>query len=59
METPYGRAFAYVGRGNVDRDRGNLAKAITDYNEAIRLDPKLATAYENRGTAYLRTGQRA
>ena len=29
-------------------------RAIADYNEAIRLDPKLAMAYVNRGCAYIK-----
>ena len=31
------------------RDKGDNDRAIADYNEAIRLDPKDATAYNNRG----------
>ena len=41
----------YEARGAVylftDRQR-----AIADYSEAIRLDPKYAVAYSNRGLAY-------
>ena len=33
-------------------DKGDTDRAIADYTEAIRLDPKLANAYNNRGTAY-------
>lgn len=31
----------------------NLARAIADYDEAIRLNPNYSTAYYNRGTWYL------
>lgn len=43
-------------RADAYDDRGELARAIADYNEAIRLDPGNATAFENRGTAFLRNG---
>src|SRR5207248_8403457 len=32
-------------------------RAIEDYDEAIRLDPKNADAYNNRGAVYKRLGQ--
>ena len=35
--------------------KGDYDKAIADYTEAIRLDPKAAEAYYNRGMAYART----
>jgi Flp pilus assembly protein TadD len=35
---------------------GNFEKAISDYNEAIRLDPKSALAYVGRGNAYTKKG---
>ena len=31
-------------------------KAITDYNRAIRLNPKYANAYYNRGLTYMAQG---
>ena len=34
-------------------------KAISDFTEAIRLDPNYAIAYENRGVFYFHTGKRA
>jgi len=37
--------------------QGRFEEAITDYDEAIRLDPQLALAYYNRGVAYQSMGQ--
>ena len=39
------RGFAYANKKDYDR-------AIKDYDEAIRLDPKFVLAYNNRGNAY-------
>ena len=44
------RAFAYKRKGEWD-------KAITDYDEAIRLMPDLVFAFNNRGNAYYFKGQ--
>ena len=44
--TPRGWSRVKIGRVN---------EAIADYNEAIRLDPKMALAYWNRGLARRRT----
>ena len=41
---------AYGNKGEYDR-------AISDFTEAIRLDPKLASAYYNRGIAYENKGE--
>jgi lipoprotein NlpI len=47
------RALAFKNRGNayVRIDDGD--KALADYSEAIRLDPKLAAAYVGRGDIYI------
>ena len=39
----------------VEQEKWN--EAIAEYDEAIRLDPKLAQAYYNRGNAYANLGQ--
>jgi Flp pilus assembly protein TadD len=34
-------------------------EAVTDYSKAIELDPRLASAYANRGLTYYETGEYA
>lgn len=43
-------------RGYAAHVRGELIRAITEYTEAIRLDPKNARAYNNRGLVYQAKG---
>jgi tetratricopeptide (TPR) repeat protein len=49
-------AAAYNNRGVAYRLKANYAKAIDDFNEAIRLEPKNANAFNNRGVAYRNMG---
>ena len=42
----------YSYRGLAYREKGETDRAIADYTEAIRLDPKHAEAHVNRGQAY-------
>jgi len=44
-------ANTYHNRGTAKHNLGEYAAAITDYDEAIRLQPDHASAYHNRGTA--------
>ena len=46
------RSTIHNNRGVAYRAQGDLAHAITDSSEAIRLNPQYADAYYNRGTAY-------
>jgi len=45
-------AFAYNDRGTAYQAKGDFDRAITDYIEAIWLDPKYAFAHDNGGNAY-------
>ena len=45
-------AVKYFTSGNTYREKGDYDRAITDYDQAIRLDPKYTVAYINRGVAY-------
>src|SRR6202451_2938122 len=47
-----GRAVAFSNRGNAYLAKADLDHAIADYNQAIRLDPDYAFAFNNRGYAY-------
>ena len=44
-------SIAYSNRGVAKKAKGDLDGAIADYNRAIELDPKDASAYYNRGNA--------
>jgi tetratricopeptide (TPR) repeat protein len=39
----------YDNRGNAYRSKGDYAKAVADYDAAIKADPKSAFSYQNRG----------
>ena len=43
---------AYISRGTVYGEKGELDIAIKDFNIAIELKPDYAVSYQNRGTAY-------
>jgi lipoprotein NlpI len=49
-------ASAYNDRGNAYGARGNIGRAIADFDEAIRLEPKFVSAYIDRGNAYRARG---
>src|SRR5207253_733638 len=55
-QKPRGRAIAYYNRGNAYAAKGDQPAAITDYDEAIKLDPRNAPALTNRGTAHSEQG---
>ena len=50
-------ANAIYNRGNNYYKKGELDKAINDYNEAIRINPQYFKAYSNRGIAYGMKGE--
>ncbi len=47
-----GRAWPYLGLGDLYMDQGNLEKAATEYQRAIALEPYLVYGYERLGKAY-------
>ncbi len=49
-------ADVYLNRGNLYIDQGDYQRAIADYDQVIRLNPKSAVAYALRGLAYQRQG---
>ena len=44
----------YNNRGNAHDEKGDRGRAVADYDQAIRLDPKFTAAYYNRGMALRR-----
>jgi tetratricopeptide (TPR) repeat protein len=49
-----GKAEEFFEQGKKYSTAENADKAIDYYNKAIKIDPKLAKAYNNRGIAYIR-----
>jgi tetratricopeptide (TPR) repeat protein len=50
-------AIVHNNRGDALRDKGEYDRAIADFNEAVRLNPKLAPPYHNRGNIYWHRGE--
>ena len=55
-ESAANRAVAYNNRGLAYQAKGDNDRALIDYNEAIRIDPKFPAAYFNRGAVYQAKG---
>ena len=55
----YACAEAYNSRGAAYRKLGKTDEAITDFTEAIGIDPDLVVAYTNRAFAYRIAGEHA
>jgi tetratricopeptide (TPR) repeat protein len=51
-------AIIYYNRGIAYKNKGQYDRAISDYDQAIKLNPKYATAYYNRGWTYKNKGER-
>src|SRR5262245_53285729 len=53
-----GRSLArlHSRRGGAYRAQGDLARAMADLDESIRVDPAYPSAYLNRGTAWYHMG---
>src|SRR6266566_4762168 len=56
-QTPQVLVGAFNSRGNAHLNNRNYDRAIADYNETIRLDPKYAMAFVNRAFAYQEKAQ--
>ncbi|MFN7851159.1 MAG: tetratricopeptide repeat protein [Dolichospermum sp.] len=52
------RAAFYLSRGNVRDDLGDKPGAIDDYNQAIKINPNNAQAYNNRGIVRYELGDK-
>jgi tetratricopeptide (TPR) repeat protein len=51
------RAFYFAFRGHAYLNRRELEKAIRDFNETVRLNPKVASVYGGRAYIYQITGK--
>jgi tetratricopeptide (TPR) repeat protein len=49
-------AKAWQACGDADREKSDNRSAIAAYGEALRLDPRLFTAYSGRALAYFHMG---
>jgi tetratricopeptide (TPR) repeat protein len=49
--------FDFLNRGNVHSSTGELQKALTDYEEALKLNTNLGAAFFYRGIVYEKMGQ--
>jgi tetratricopeptide (TPR) repeat protein len=47
-----GKAEEFYEQGKQDSQSGNADSAIANYSKAIKINPKLGKAYNNRGVAY-------
>jgi tetratricopeptide (TPR) repeat protein len=50
------QAVAFAYRGNAYREKGDLDWSLSDFNEAIRINPGFALAMTNRGNVYRAKG---
>jgi tetratricopeptide (TPR) repeat protein len=48
--------MAFFGRANAYQSKGDYDRAIRDYDELVRLNPRYASVYVNRGLAYYNKG---
>ncbi|HEY2839601.1 MAG TPA: tetratricopeptide repeat protein [Pirellulales bacterium] len=50
-------ASAFINRGRIWLKKKEVDKAFSDFDEAVRLDPKYAAAYINRGSVWQLKGE--
>jgi lipoprotein NlpI len=55
-EDGWNKAITYNNRANAYKAKGDLERAISDYNKAIELNPEYANAFNNRGNTYYALG---
>jgi tetratricopeptide (TPR) repeat protein len=58
-ESVRNRTVAYLQRGMAHARKGELDRAIADFDEVVRVDPSNAAAYFNRSLAYRAKGDPA
>jgi tetratricopeptide (TPR) repeat protein len=51
-------SFAYIGRGDAFALRGDLDRAVQDYNQALRLDPSNSAARERLAIARMEQAEK-
>lgn len=56
-ESPQNQAIIFNNRGSAYGRKGELDRAIEDFDQAIRLNPSYARAFYNRGLSYARKSQ--
>src|SRR5689334_9794639 len=49
-------SMLYTNRGVEYSAKGDLARAMADHDHAVKIDPKNALAYNNRGIAKIKKG---
>jgi Tfp pilus assembly protein PilF len=47
---------AFIGRGLAQESKNDYTRAIADFTQAIKVDPKNVAAYDERASAYEFTG---
>lgn len=52
-KNPGKSSHAYTGRGFIFMEKGSIPNALSDFNEAIKINPKNPRALFNRGNIYL------
>ena len=55
-DTPHDRAVVYYDRGLAYKNQKQLDRALADFSDAIKLDPRYAHPYVNRALIYASTG---
>src|SRR5437016_8074238 len=54
IETDPKNPLGYFVRARFYEERGEPAKALTDYDQTLKLDPRMAEAWQNRGIIHFK-----